>query len=69
MDCDPEDLLHSIRFPEDHARLDEEIEQMRRHPKDFVLIQSRLKVELKQIEHAFECVTEAYRGSPLAASA
>lgn len=69
MECDPEDLLHSIRFPEDCAKLAEETAHMRRHPKDFVLIQSRLKVELKQIEHAFECVTEAYRGSPLAASA
>jgi Family of unknown function (DUF6492) len=63
VECNPDDLHHSIRFPEDRARLTEEIEQMRIQPKDFVLIQSRLGLDFDQIANAFDCVAEAHRMS------
>src|SRR5262249_268992 len=42
VECNPDDLHHSIRFPEDRAQLAAEIERMQRHPKPFALIQSSL---------------------------
>jgi hypothetical protein len=60
VECNPDDLHHSIRFPEDRARLAEEIEQMRIRPKDFVLIQSSLGLHFDQIAKAFDRVAEAH---------
>ena len=59
IECNPDDLHHSIRFPEDRARLAEEIEQMRIRPKDFVLIQSSLGLHFDQVAKAFDLVAEA----------
>jgi hypothetical protein len=67
LECNPDDVHHSIRFPEDRVRLAEEIELMRTHPKSFALIQSRLGVEAEQIARAFECVAESHRKSLQAA--
>ncbi len=61
IECDPHDLHHSIRFPEDRARLAEEIEEMRIRPKDFVLIQSSLGLPFDQVSRAFTLVADAYR--------
>jgi hypothetical protein len=61
VECNPDDLHHSIRFPEDRARLTEEIEQMRIRPKDFVLIQSSLRLHFDQIAKVFDRVAEAHR--------
>jgi hypothetical protein len=61
LECNPDDLHHSIRFPEDRAHLTAEIERMRLEPKDFVLIQSRLGLHGDQIANAFERVEEAHR--------
>jgi hypothetical protein len=63
VECNPDELHHSIRFPEDRARLTEEIEQLRLAPKRFALIQSALGVPLDQIVKAFEGAAAAHSGS------
>jgi hypothetical protein len=63
MECNPDDLHHSIRFPEDRARLGEEIERMKVNPKDFALIQSTLRIDSAQISNAFDCVVAARQAS------
>jgi hypothetical protein len=65
VECNPDDLHHSIRFPEDRIRLDAEIELMRQQPKDFALIQSRLGLNWDQIASAFARVEEAHRAASL----
>jgi hypothetical protein len=65
-ECNPDDLHHSIRFPEDCAHLQAEIERMRQQPKDFALIQSSLKLNWEEIAHAFARVEETHREAPLA---
>ncbi|HVW67355.1 MAG TPA: DUF6492 family protein [Steroidobacteraceae bacterium] len=69
IECNPDDLHHSIRFPEDRAHLGAEIERMRLEPKDFALIQSTLGVRCEQIANAFETVEEAHRLAVAAALA
>jgi hypothetical protein len=63
IECDPADLHHSIRFPEDRAGLDEEIKQMRIEPKHFALIQSTLKLPYGQIVNVFDRVAEAQQAA------
>jgi hypothetical protein len=63
IECNPDDLHHSVRFPEDRARLAAEVEQMRIRPKDFVLIQSSLRLHIDQIVNAFDRVAEAHQAS------
>lgn len=58
-ECQPTELHHSIRFPEDRARLMEEIERMRVAPKHFALIQSTIKLPTTQIANVFERVAAA----------
>jgi hypothetical protein len=65
IECNPDDLHHSIRFPEDRARLDAEIERMREQPKDFALIQSTLGLNWEQIANAFARMEEAHRAASL----
>jgi Family of unknown function (DUF6492) len=64
IECNPDDLHHSIRFPEDRAHLDAEIERMRQQPKEFALIQSSLGLDIDRIAAAFARVEEAHRGTP-----
>lgn len=64
VECDPEDVHHSIRYPEDEARLAADIERMVAEPRDFALIQSRLGVAHAHIERAYERIVAAY-GSPV----
>ena len=64
IECNPDDIHHSIRFPEDRVRVAEEIEEMRIRPKDFVLIQSSLGLPFEQVRNAFTLVAEAHRTSP-----
>jgi hypothetical protein len=63
VECNPDDLHHSISFPEDRVRLDEEIEQMRQQRKDFALIESRPGLNWEQIANAFARVEEAHRAA------
>jgi hypothetical protein len=59
VDCDPGDIHHSFRYEEDRAELATAIQRMRAQPKDFALIQSRLKVSFDQIAAALEAVLAA----------
>lgn len=61
VECNPTDLHHSVRFPEDKIRLAQEIEQMRIEPKCFALIQSTLKLPFKQVVDVFDRVAAAHR--------
>jgi hypothetical protein len=64
IECNPDDLHHSIRFPEDRAHLDAEIELMSQQPKEFALIQSSLDLDIERIAAAFARVEAAHRGTP-----
>jgi hypothetical protein len=59
MECSPESLHHSIRFPEDKGRLAEELEHMQLDPKPFALIQSTLKLPFERIASVFEQIIAA----------
>ncbi len=59
VECEPEDVHHSIRYPEDRERLIAEIERMRTRPKPFALVQSTLGIGIEQITEAFDCLVAA----------
>jgi len=63
VECSPDELHHSIRFPEDRAHLAAEIERMQHQPKAFALIQSSLRLDNDRIVDAFESVEKAYRSA------
>jgi hypothetical protein len=56
VECNPEELHHSIRFMEDRARFSEEVERMWAQPKPFALVQSCLGIEVEQIAAALDQV-------------
>jgi hypothetical protein len=60
VECRPTDVHHSVRFPEDKAHFEVEIEHMLRQPKHFALIQSTLHIEFREIESAFDRLMEAH---------
>jgi hypothetical protein len=68
-ECNPDELHHSIRFPEDKERLSAEIELMRQSPKDFALIQSSLRLQHDRIAAAFESVVTAHRTASMPSGA
>lgn len=53
IECNPSDLHHSVRFPEDRARFAEEMERMLTQPKQFALIQSTLRIDSAHIASVF----------------
>jgi len=61
-------MHHSIRFPEDRARLNEELERMWTQPKAFALIQSSLGIEDEQIAAAFRRLAREAHDAPRSAS-
>jgi hypothetical protein len=61
--CDPADLHHSIRYPQDRQRLGEELELMRLRPKPFALVQSNLGIAFGQIEEAFDHLVQSRSGA------
>jgi hypothetical protein len=61
IECNPDDLHHSIRFPEDRVCFATEIEELSIRPKDFMLIQSSLGVPFDIVSRAFARVADAYR--------
>jgi hypothetical protein len=63
MQCDPADLHHSIRYPQDRQRLSEELELMRRQPKPFALVQSTLGIAIGQLEEAFDALVRSRSGA------
>lgn len=60
VECDPQELHHSIRYPEDRPRVLEEIESMQARPKPFALVQSTLGIRIEQISEAFDSLAEAH---------
>lgn len=58
VECDPAELHHSIRFPEDRVRLAGEIARMQVEPKPFALIQSTLKIPFAQIANVLDLIVE-----------
>jgi uncharacterized protein DUF6492 len=61
VECEPDQMHHSIRFPEDRGRYAEEIELMMRRPKPFALIQSSLGIEQQTINESFLQLAQAHR--------
>ena len=59
IECEPDELHHSIRFPEDRVRLAEELRHMEVEPKQFALIQSTLKLPPSQVAAVFDRVVES----------
>ncbi len=53
IECDPAELHHSVRFPEDRTRFAEEMERMLSQPKQFALVQSTLRIDPAQIASFF----------------
>jgi Family of unknown function (DUF6492) len=60
IECDPQELHHSIRYPEDRLRLITEIESMRVRPKPFALVQSTLQIGFEQLAEGFDRLAEAH---------
>jgi hypothetical protein len=56
-ECAPGELCHSVRFPEDSSRFDEEMAHMLMQPKRFALIQSSLNIDTIRISRAFRQLT------------
>jgi hypothetical protein len=54
VECEPDSIHHSIRFPEDRGRFSEEVELMANQPKPFALIQSTLGIETGRIAMALD---------------
>jgi Family of unknown function (DUF6492) len=54
IECEPDSLHHSIRFPEDRAGFSQAIEHMINQPKPFALIQSTLGIEPREIAAALD---------------
>lgn len=65
-DCEPDTLHHSIRFPEDRARLAAEIDRMCAQPKPFALIQSSLGIEPSVVAEVIERLAQRRPGAQAA---
>ena len=59
VECEPSDLNHSIRFPEDRNRFISIVECMLHQAKPFALVQSRLGIEAVEVERAFDQLARA----------
>jgi Family of unknown function (DUF6492) len=64
IECSPDDVHHSVRFPEDRARFAAEMEHMLAQPKQFALIQSSIGIDSAQIASAFHRLV---KGPPVSA--
>jgi hypothetical protein len=59
VDCDPNDVHYSVRYEKDRAEFATVLAQIRTQPKDFALLQSRLKLNLDEIARVFEEIRAA----------
>jgi len=59
VECEPSELNHSIRFPEDLNRFASLVDCMLRQTKQFALVQSRLGIEAVEVERAFDQLARA----------
>jgi hypothetical protein len=60
IECEPGELHHSLRYPEDRRRVAEEIASMLQRPKAFALVQSTLGVSVEQLSEALDRLAEAH---------
>jgi hypothetical protein len=63
VECNPEDLVLQVRYAKDRERLAQEIAALAGRPRDFVWIQSRLRVDAGTIRSVFESVATAGAGA------
>jgi Family of unknown function (DUF6492) len=66
VECRPDDVHHSVRYEHDRENLGAVLAEMLAQPKDFALLQSRLKLNLRQIGTAFDAVLAASLTAPRA---
>jgi Family of unknown function (DUF6492) len=66
VECKPDDVHHSVRYKKDRENLGTVLAEMLAQPKDFALLQSRLKLNLRQIATAFDVVLAARLPTPTA---
>jgi hypothetical protein len=59
VECEPSDLNHSIRFPEDLNKFVSLVDCMLGQTKPFALVQSRLGIEAAEVERAFDQLARA----------
>jgi Family of unknown function (DUF6492) len=69
IECKPTDLHHSVRFPEDQARFELEMQHMLSQPKQFALIQSTVGIDPEKIATAFRALVDRGPGEHEKASA
>jgi hypothetical protein len=62
VECNPDDVHHSVRYEKDRAELATVLQQIRAQHKDFALLQSRLNLDVGQIAAAFEELKAASSG-------
>ena len=55
-ECDPEDVHHSIRYDADLARLPAVLENLHASGKPFALLQSRLRLDMRQVTRAVDAL-------------
>lgn len=63
VECEPSDLNHSIRFPEDRNKFASIVECMLHQTKQFALVQSTSGVEAVEVERAFDALSRALHGA------
>jgi uncharacterized protein DUF6492 len=69
VECEPTDLSHSIRFPEDLNGFVSLVDCMRRETKQFALVQSRLGIAAADVDRAFDQLERALQAGVPPASA
>jgi hypothetical protein len=62
VECEPSDLNHSIRFPEDRNKFASIVECMLDQTKQFALVQSTAGIEAVEVERAFDALSRALPG-------
>jgi hypothetical protein len=63
VECKPTDLHHSVRFPEDLVRFEQEMRYMLARPKQFALIQSTVGIDPARIASVFRVLVDKGSGS------
>lgn len=62
VECEPSDLNHSIRFPEDRNKFASIVDCMLDQTKQFALVQSTSGIEAVEVERAFDALSQALPG-------
>ena len=62
VECEPSDLNHSIRFPEDQNKFASLVDCMLDQTKQFAFVQSTSGIEAVEVERAFDALSRALPG-------